>query len=53
MYLRSIINEVHINFKEHVMKYREHKISKEKDELNKILNADIFHGEEAKKFGYY
>jgi ClpP class serine protease len=49
--LRNIIKEVHVNFKEHVNKYRSEKLSKNDEELNKIFNAEVFNGNDALKLG--
>ena len=50
-FLKELITDVHSNFKDHVMKYRKDKLTTDGVYLDRLLNADIFIGEEAKQIG--
>jgi ClpP class serine protease len=50
-FMRSMIKDVHVNFKEHVMRYRKDKLTKDEVMLERIFNADIFVGQDAKDLG--
>lgn len=49
--MKDFIDKVHVNFKEHVLKHREGKLTKDPVELDRLFNADIVMGEEAKRLG--
>ncbi len=51
VFLENIIKEVHKNFKEHVLNHRINKLTNDNKNLESILNADIFLGEESCKLG--
>jgi serine protease SohB len=49
--LRNMIKDVHVNFKQHVLKYRKDRLTKDDVMLEKVFNADIFVGQDAKDIG--
>lgn len=49
--LTKMIKDVHVNFKQHVLKYRKDKLTKDNVMLEKVFNADIFVGQDAKDIG--
>ena len=46
-----MIKDVHVNFKQHVLKYRKDRLTKDDVMLEKVFNADIFVGQDAKDIG--
>ncbi len=50
-HILKLIDEIHNNFMSHVLYNRKDKLTKNKEMLNKILNAEIFCGQEAKNLG--
>jgi ClpP class serine protease len=50
-HILKLIDEIHNNFKSHVLHHRGAKLTKNKDMLDKIFNAEIFGGEDANNLG--
>lgn len=48
---KKMIKDVHVNIKQHVLKYRKDRLTKDNVMLEKVFNADIFVGQDAKDIG--